>query len=147
MRYGQDRVVSDAVASAYMQPFLWKELVERCGTFDVPVLQKNIAGTTCNGPGGTITIHRNHHAFKPALIGRVNADLQFDIVWQSPEWIRPLPWLGLERVDFTAKGMIMDALAAFPQTLSFSDQPRQPLLTGKRSGPGPARPLRRPARQ
>ena len=42
VRYGQDRVVSDAVASAYMQPFLWKELVERCGTFNVPVLQKNM---------------------------------------------------------------------------------------------------------
>ncbi len=109
--YGKDRVVSDAVAGSYTQPYLWKELVERSKTFDMGVLKKNIPGTTHDGPGGTITIHVNHHAFKPALIGRVNADLQFDIVWQSPEWIKPLPWLGLEDVDFAAKELIMETLA------------------------------------
>ena len=62
-------------------------------------------------PGGTITIHANHHAFKPALIGRINTDLQFDMLWQSPEWIKPLPWLGLEDVEFAAKELIMEALA------------------------------------
>jgi urea ABC transporter urea binding protein len=142
-RYGQDRVVSDAVASAYTQPFLWKELVERCGTFDVAELKKNIAGTTCNGPGGTITIHENHHAFKQALIGRANADLQFDLVWQSPEWIKPMPWLGLEEVEFAAKALIMDALAAFPQSLNYSDQPRQPMHIGYRTGGRTPRGLRR----
>ena len=142
-RYGQDRVVSDAVASAYTQPFLWKELVERCGTFDVAELKKNIAGTTCNGPGGTITIHENHHAFKQALIGRANADLQFDLVWQSPEWIKPMPWLGLEEVEFAAKALIMDALAAFPQSLNYSDQPRQPMHIGSRTGSRTPRGLRR----
>jgi ABC-type branched-subunit amino acid transport system substrate-binding protein len=109
--YGKERVVSDAVASAYTQPFLWKELVERSGTFDIAALKKNIPGTTHRGPGGTITIHGNHHAFKPALIGRVNADLQFDIIWQCPQWIKPLPWLGLEDVDFAAKELIMETLA------------------------------------
>ena len=142
-RYGQDRVVSDAVASAYTQPFLWKELVARSGTFDVAELKKNIAGTTCNGPGGTITIHENHHAFKQALIGRANADLQFDLVWQSPEWIKPMPWLGLEEVEFAAKALIMDALAAFPQSLNYSDQPRQPMHIGSRTGSRTPRGLRR----
>ena len=142
-RYGQDRVVSDAVASAYTQPFLWKELVERCGTFDIAVLRKHIAGTTCNGPGGTITIHENHHAYKQALIGRANADLQFEMVWQSPEWIKPMPWLGLEDVEFTAKELIMDALAAFPQSLNYSDQPRQPLHLNLREGSTVVRSVRR----
>jgi urea ABC transporter urea binding protein len=109
--YGKKRVVSDAVANAYIQPFLWKELVLRSKTFDIAVLRKNLPGTTHNGPGGTITIHDNHHAFKPALIGRTNAGLQFDMVWQSPEWIKPLPWLGLEDVEFPAKQLIMEALA------------------------------------
>ncbi len=146
-RYGQERVVSDAVASAYTQPFLWKELVERCATLDITVLKKNIPGTSHRGPGGTITIHRNHHAFKPALIGLANADSQFDMVWQSPEWIKPLPWLGLEEVEFTAKELIMDALAAFPQTLNFSDKPRQSLFTGQCTGKGFLRPSRRTKKQ
>ena len=52
-------------------------------------LEKHMASTTHTGPGGNITIHENHHAFKPALIGRVNGDLQFDLIWQSPKriWI------------------------------------------------------------
>jgi urea ABC transporter urea binding protein len=116
-RYGNAKVVSDAVVSAYIQPYLWQNLVERSRSFDVAVLKKHMAGTTHTGPGGNITIHENHHAFKPALIGRVNGDLQFDLIWQSPEWIPPLPWLGLEQVDFTAKEMIKDALAAFPEML------------------------------
>jgi urea transport system substrate-binding protein len=116
-RYGPDRVVSDAVTGAYIQPYLWKNLVERCQTLKIATLKKNIAGTTCNGPGGAITIHDNHHAFKPALIGKVNAGLQFDMVWQSPQWIKPLPWLGIEEANFPAKEMIKEALAMFQQML------------------------------
>jgi urea transport system substrate-binding protein len=121
MRYGQGRPVSDAVVSAYIQPYLWKDLVERSRAFDVSCLKNNIAGTTHAGPSGTITIHENHHALRPALIGRVNGQLQFDLIWQSPCWIPPLPWLGLEGVDLAAKEMIQDALASYPEML---DAPR-----------------------
>lgn len=146
-RYGRDRVVSDAVAGAYTQPFLWKELIERCATLDVAVLQKNIPGTTHTGPAGTITIHSNHHAYKQALIGRANADLQFNMIWQSPAWIRPLPWLGLEEVEFPGKDMIMDALAGYPERLNYPDQPKQPLIAGRRVINGAARPARRTRKQ
>ncbi len=143
-RYGDGKVVSDAVVSAYIQPYLWKNLVERRGSFDVGELKQNIAGTTHAGPGGSITIHDNHHAFKPALIGRVNGQLQFDLVWRSPEWIPPLPWLGLEQVDFPAKAMIKDALAGFPEILDTGRNPAPPasgrrkksIKNSGRNGPG-----------
>ena len=140
-RYGADRVVSDAVAGAYIQPYLWKRLVERSGTFKIEALKPNIPGISYAGPGGTITIHDNHHAFKPALIGRGNAGLQFDLIWQSPEWIRPLPWLGLEEVDFTAKELIKDALSVFPHMLS-GLSPRPPGTAGLRSRADRQRPAR-----
>jgi PAS domain S-box-containing protein len=118
--FGQNRVVSDPVVSAYIQPFLWKRLVEKCNTFDVDVLKERIGGISHKGPSGTIELHPNHHAIKPALIGKVNPDLQFDLIWQHHQWIEPLPWLGLEKLELTAKEMIKDALAAFPETLDFA---------------------------
>jgi PAS domain S-box-containing protein len=118
--YGQNRVVSDPVVSAYLQPFLWKRLVEKCSTFNVTVLKEHIAGIAQKGPSGTIELHPNHHAIKPALIGKVNPDLQFDLIWQQDQWIEPLPWLGLEKIGLAAKEMIKDALAAFPEALDFA---------------------------
>jgi urea transport system substrate-binding protein len=117
--YGQNRVVSDPVVSAYLQPFLWKRLVEKCNTFNVTVLKKHIAGIAHKGPSGTIELHTNHHAIKPAMIGKVNPDLQFDLIWQQDQWIEPLPWLGLEKLGLAAREMIKDALAAFPEALDF----------------------------
>lgn len=124
-RYGGDRVVSDPVVSAYVQPFLWKQLVEKGGSFEVPSLKSQIAGITHEGPSGHIEIHANHHAVRPALIGRVNRQLQFDIVWQHPEWIEPLPWLGLEHQDITAKQLVQEAMAAYPETIDFSAKLQQ----------------------
>ncbi|MGD9213986.1 MAG: transporter substrate-binding protein [Desulfobacteraceae bacterium] len=124
-RYGKNRVVSDPVVSAYVQPFLWKHLVEKCNSFDVAVLKKQIAGISYKGPSGTIEIHPNHHAVRPALIGKVNSDLQFDIVWQPPQWIEPLPWLGLEQMELNAKGMVKEAMAAFPIALDCSGKLQQ----------------------
>lgn len=119
-RYGSNRVVSDPVVSAYVQPFLWKCLIEKSDTFNVIKLKEHIAGISHIGPSGTIEITRNHHAVRPALIGKVNSDLQFDMAWQQKEWIEPHPWLGLENIDLTAKEMIKGALAAYPETLDFS---------------------------
>lgn len=119
-RYGKNRVVSDPVVSAYLQPFLWKRLVERSGNFDITRLIKNIPGIAHNGPAGRIEIHPNHHAVRAALIGKVNSELQFDIVWQHPQWIDPQPWLGLERVDVDAGRMVREAMADFPLTLELS---------------------------
>lgn len=124
-RYGENRVVSDPVVSAYIQPFLWKQLVEKSNSFDVNDLKAHVSGISHHGPAGTIEIHANHHAVRSALIGRVNTDLQFDIVWQHPGWIEPLPWLGLENLDLTAKEMMKEALAAFPVTLDFTGKLNQ----------------------
>jgi urea transport system substrate-binding protein len=124
-RYGDNRVVSDAVVSAYIQPFLWKLLVEKSGCFDVPVLKEHICGITHKGPSGKVEIHANHHAARPALIGKVNEKLQFDIVWQHPEWIKPLPWLGMEHLELSAKPMVKEAMAAFSVTLDVAEQLKQ----------------------
>lgn len=94
--YGADRPVHDPMESAYTQVFLWKEAVERSGSLAASevrkVLEKNIK---FDGPGGSVRIDpRNHHTYKRLRIGRIGPDQQFEIVYESPELIRPEPYPG-----------------------------------------------------
>ena len=40
--------------------------------------------TAPNLTGGTAVMHPNHHLSKPVLIGEIQDDGQFEIVWQTP---------------------------------------------------------------
>ncbi|MFO0011751.1 MAG: urea ABC transporter substrate-binding protein [Planctomycetota bacterium] len=92
--YGVDRPVHDPMESAYTQVYLWREAVERAGSLSSEavrkVLEKNIE---FEGPGGLVRIDpRNHHTYKRSRIGRIRPDQQFDIVYESPDLIRPEPY-------------------------------------------------------
>jgi urea ABC transporter urea binding protein len=92
--YGDDRPVHDPMESAYTQVYLWREAVERAGSFSAEavrkVLEKNIE---FEGPGGWVRVDaRNHHVYKRLRIGRVRSDQQFDIVYESPDPIPPDPY-------------------------------------------------------
>ena len=49
---------------------------------------------TFESPEGLVTVNgENHHIAKTGLIGQINADNQFDIVWSSEGPIEPDPFL------------------------------------------------------
>ena len=51
-------------------------------------------GVTFAAPEGTVTVNgENHHIAKTGLIGQINAENQFDIVWTSDAPIEPDPFL------------------------------------------------------
>ena len=58
----------------------------------------NVVYPHFDAPGGSKRIRRtNHHTYKPAYVGRVRADGQFDILWRSRELVEPQafsPYLG-----------------------------------------------------
>lgn len=92
--YGSDRAVHDPMESAYTQVYLWREAVERAGSVSAvevrKIMEKNIE---FDGPVGRVRIDpRNHHAYKNVRIGRILADQQFEIVYESPDLIRPEPY-------------------------------------------------------
>ena len=92
-RYGPTRVASDPMAAAYAGMYLWARAVYECQSDKVVDIRRAIVAEHFDAPEGEVTIDRdNHHAFRSALIGRVNEDLQFDIVWTSPGPIPPDPW-------------------------------------------------------
>jgi urea transport system substrate-binding protein len=92
--YGTDRPTSDPMEAAYTSLYLYKNMVEKAESFCVDAVNAASDGVSFESPEGTVTINgENHHIAKTGLIGQINADNQFDIVWSSEAPIEPDPFL------------------------------------------------------
>ncbi len=91
---GDKRVTNDPMEAHSIGVKMWVQAVEQARTTDVDAVRQALAGQTVEGPSGyTITMDRkNHHLHKPVVIGEVNEDGQFDIVWETDGPIRAAPW-------------------------------------------------------
>ena len=79
-----DRVTNDPMEAHYIGFKMWAEAVKKAGTTDSDAVQEAIIGVTVpNLSGGMATMMPNHHITKPVLIGEIQSDGQFDIVWQT----------------------------------------------------------------
>ncbi|MGN7155100.1 urea ABC transporter substrate-binding protein [Dietzia cercidiphylli] len=93
-KYGENRVTSDPMEAAYTSLFLWKNTVEKAGSFDVAEIQENAGGVSFDAPEGTVTINGdNNHISKTALVGEIRPDGLIYEVWSSGEPIEPDPFL------------------------------------------------------
>jgi urea transport system substrate-binding protein len=92
--HGAGSVTSDPMEAAYDSLYLYKALVEKAGSFDVDKINAVADGVSFDAPEGKVVIDgKNHHITKPGLIGKINANNQFDIAWSSPGPIKPDPYL------------------------------------------------------
>jgi urea transport system substrate-binding protein len=92
-KYGADRVVNDPMESAYIMVYLWKQAVEKAGTFeDLEKVRQAAYGQTFDAPQGLITMNPNHHISKFVRIGQVREDGLFEIVFSTDKAIEPVPW-------------------------------------------------------
>ena len=63
---------------------MWVKAVEKVGSTDVDVVRPAMYGITYpNLTGGIAVMNTNHHLTKPVLIGEIQADGQFETVWQT----------------------------------------------------------------
>ena len=93
-KFGADKPTSDPMEAAYVSVFLWKNTVEKAGSFDVKAIQDNADGVTFEAPEGLVTIDgENHHITKTARIGEIRPDGLIYTVWESPGPIEPDPFL------------------------------------------------------
>lgn len=91
-RYGDKRVVGDSMAAAYTAVYLWKKAVEKAGSFDVPAVIAASSELTLDAPEGEVKVHKdNHHLWKRARIGAINAQGQVDVIYESAP-IEPNPF-------------------------------------------------------
>lgn len=92
--WGDDSVIGDVTQAAYLGPWLWKAAVEKAGSFDIDKVvaaseEGDIELTTA--PEGYVKLHKNHHLWSVARVGKWNKDGQATVVYES-KLIEPDPF-------------------------------------------------------
>ncbi|ACL74181.1 urea ABC transporter, urea binding protein [Thioalkalivibrio sulfidiphilus HL-EbGr7] len=91
-RWGSDSVIGDVTQAAYLGPWLWKDAVERAGSFDVAKVTAASPGIELTtAPEGYVKVHENHHLWSKTRIGKWRRDGQADVVFES-DLIEPNPF-------------------------------------------------------
>ncbi|WP_369920572.1 urea ABC transporter substrate-binding protein [Marinomonas polaris] len=79
-----DRVTNDPMEATYIGFKMWANAVTKAGTTDVDAVEQAMIGqTTPNLTGGIAVMNKNHHLSKPVLIGEIQDDGQFEVVWET----------------------------------------------------------------
>ncbi len=78
------RVTNDPMEATYIGFNAWAKAVEKAKTTDVDKVRSAMYGIKVpNLTGGIAEVLPNHHFTKPVLIGEIQEDGQFEIVWQT----------------------------------------------------------------
>ncbi|MCP8883685.1 urea ABC transporter substrate-binding protein [Devosia sp. XJ19-1] len=105
----EDRVTNDPMEAHMIGFNLWVKAVEAAGTTDADAVIDAIVGLeTPNLTGGIAKMLPNHHITKPVLIGEIQDDGQFFVVWETEDlvpgdaWSDFLPESKMLEADWTA---------------------------------------------
>jgi urea transport system substrate-binding protein len=92
-KYGKDKVTDDPIEAGYFGVYLWAEAVKQAGESNPMMVRTNLAEQSYQAPEGLVYIDGStQHTWKPVRIGQIREDGQFDIVWDSEQPVRPIPF-------------------------------------------------------
>ncbi len=92
-RFGADRVLTDPMEAAFNGVHLWAAAAELAGSTATAAVRTALASLSLAAPHGPISVDpTSQHLWKSVRIGRIRSDGQFDIVWETPKPVRPLPF-------------------------------------------------------
>ncbi|MFH0258017.1 urea ABC transporter substrate-binding protein [Vibrio rumoiensis] len=87
------RVTNDPMEATYIGFNLWVKAVEKAGTTDTAKVSDAIIGLSVpNLTGGSATMLANHHITKPVVIGEIQDNGQFDVVWETEKEVKGDAW-------------------------------------------------------
>ena len=87
------RVTNDPMEATYTGFKMWTQAVEKAKTTAVDKVRDAMYGQKVDAPCGYAEeMHRNHHLSKPVMIGEIQADGQFNIVYKTPNAIPAENW-------------------------------------------------------
>ena len=94
-KYGKDAVTNAVMEAAYFQTYFLAQAIAKVKSTEADALIfEGLPGQEFLAPQGKVKIdEKNHHTWLWARIGKANENGQFDVVWKSPDWIRPQPWV------------------------------------------------------
>ncbi|MXR37055.1 urea ABC transporter substrate-binding protein [Craterilacuibacter sinensis] len=87
-------VTNDPMEATYVGINMWADAVKKAGTTEVDAVRKAMAGMSFKAPSGMVLQMdaKNHHLHKPVMIGEVQPNGQFSVVWKTPAPVRAQPW-------------------------------------------------------
>lgn len=95
-KYGDDRVTNDPMEAAYISVNIWKQAVEQAGdpgtSTDLEKVREAAYGQKFAAPEGPVEMKTNHHISKTVRIGEVRDDGLFEIIYETPGPVDPVPW-------------------------------------------------------
>ncbi|TAJ95426.1 MAG: urea ABC transporter substrate-binding protein [Reyranella sp.] len=87
------RVTNDPMEASVIGFNMWVEAVKKAGTTDPDkVIDALIGIKVPNLTGGISEMLPNHHITKPVLIGEIEGNGQFDVVWKTPGLVPGAAW-------------------------------------------------------
>ncbi|MSU35664.1 MAG: urea ABC transporter substrate-binding protein [Pedosphaera sp.] len=76
----KNRVTCSPMNLSRMGVYLWKQAVEKAGSFEVDAVRAALIGQKFKGPAGEVRMQENHHLVNPVFIGETLANGQFKII-------------------------------------------------------------------
>ena len=87
------RETNDPMEATFTGFKMWAQAVTQARTTAVDAVRTAMIGQKVETPSGfTQEMHRNHHLSKPVMIGEIQADGQFNIVYRTPTAIPAENW-------------------------------------------------------
>ncbi|MBA1146464.1 urea ABC transporter substrate-binding protein [Ectothiorhodospiraceae bacterium WFHF3C12] len=88
-----DRVTNDPMEAHYIGFNMWVEAVKKAGTSEPEAVTGAMVGVSVpNLTGGYASMMPNHHITKPVLIGEIQEDGQYSVVWETPGLVAGDAW-------------------------------------------------------
>ncbi|TWT00326.1 urea ABC transporter substrate-binding protein [Reyranella sp. CPCC 100927] len=89
----EKRVTNDPMEATYIGFKMWTQAVQQAGTTNIDAVRQALYGQRVAAPSGMESVmNTNHHLSKPVLIGEIQANGQFEIVWQTKGPVKADAW-------------------------------------------------------
>lgn len=90
-KYGAERVVSDSMQAGYISLHIWAQAAQSAGATQPEMVTKHLHNQVFNAPEGIVYIDNTIlSAWRMVYVGKLRADGQFTIVWDSKKTIQPI---------------------------------------------------------
>jgi urea transport system substrate-binding protein len=76
----KNRVTCSPMNLSRIGVYLWKQAVEKAGSFEVDKVRTALVGEKFKGPAGEVTMQENHHLVNNVFIGETLANGQFKVI-------------------------------------------------------------------
>ena len=89
-KYGQDRLISDSMESAYVGIHLWAQAMLAAETSDPKIIKEAIKGQAYEAPAGVVYVEpENNHFWKIVRVGQKRGNGDVNILWDSVKPVKP----------------------------------------------------------